>query len=68
MTRIDPMALFQPLQLGSLTLKNRVFLSALTRGRADSATVPTDIMGVYYKQRCGAGLILSEATLITRQG
>lgn len=44
-------------------------MSALTRNRT-TATVPNEIMRQYYEQRAvgGAGLIVSEGTLITRQG
>ncbi|KAJ7051874.1 hypothetical protein C8F01DRAFT_1262443 [Mycena amicta] len=44
-------------------------MSALTRNRA-SKTVPNDIMREYYVQRAqgGAGLIVTEGVLITRQG
>ncbi|KAF8966607.1 hypothetical protein BDZ97DRAFT_1657479 [Flammula alnicola] len=62
-------ALFSPLQVGSVTLKNRVMMSALTRNRAEN-TYPTELMKEYYVQRVvgGAGLIVSEAILVTRQG
>jgi 2,4-dienoyl-CoA reductase-like NADH-dependent reductase (Old Yellow Enzyme family) len=62
------MALLEPLKLGSLTLKNRIFLSPLTRNRAIPTNVPNDLMALYYKQRSGAGLLISEATLISQQG
>ena len=61
-------ALFEPLQLGPITLKNRVFVSALTRSRAIPTNVPNDLMAEYYKQRSGAGLIVTEGALISRQG
>ncbi|KAF8198688.1 hypothetical protein K438DRAFT_2115289 [Mycena galopus ATCC 62051] len=62
-------ALFNPLKLGSTTIPNRLGMSALTRNRA-TATVPNDIMLKYYVQRAkgGAGLIVTEGLLITRQG
>ncbi|KAF8181209.1 hypothetical protein K438DRAFT_1602004 [Mycena galopus ATCC 62051] len=61
--------LFTPLQLGRTSISNRIGMSALTRNRS-SATVPNDTMLEYYVQRAkgGAGLIVSEGTLITRQG
>jgi 2,4-dienoyl-CoA reductase-like NADH-dependent reductase (Old Yellow Enzyme family) len=61
-------AVFEPLQLGPITLKNRVFMSALTRSRAIPTNVPNDLMAEYYKQRSGAGLIVTEGVLISRQG
>ncbi|KAJ7173495.1 flavoprotein NADH-dependent oxidoreductase [Mycena filopes] len=61
--------LFTPLQLGSVTIPNRLGMSALTRNRSPS-TVPNELMKQYYEQRAagGAGLIVSEGVLITRQG
>ncbi|PPQ89268.1 hypothetical protein CVT25_001352 [Psilocybe cyanescens] len=60
-------ALFRPLKVGSITLKNRITMAALTRNRAQG-TYPSDIMKEYYVQRAGAGLIVSEGILISRQG
>jgi 2,4-dienoyl-CoA reductase-like NADH-dependent reductase (Old Yellow Enzyme family) len=60
-------ALFEPLQLGDITIKNRFALSALTRDRA-TGTIPNEVMQEYYVQRSNAGLIVTEGTLITRQG
>ncbi|KAK7035738.1 Artemisinic aldehyde Delta(11(13)) reductase [Favolaschia claudopus] len=62
-------ALFTPLKLGSVTIQNRIGMSALTRNRS-SDTVPNEIMQKYYVQRAagGIGLIVSEGVLITRQG
>ncbi|KAJ6599915.1 hypothetical protein DFH09DRAFT_627307 [Mycena vulgaris] len=62
--------LFTPLTLGDIIIANRIGMSALTRNRADPARVPTHIMKKYYLQRAlgGAGLIVTEATLISPQG
>ncbi len=60
--------LFTPLQLGSLNLPNRIFLAPLTRARAGQQRVPNALMANYYRQRAGAGLILSEATSVTPMG
>ena len=38
------------------------------RGRADAGFVPSAIMADYYRQRASAGLIISEATGISREG
>lgn len=35
-------SLFSPLELGALTVPNRIFMAPLTRCRADAAHVPTD--------------------------
>ena len=54
-----------PLVLGDLHLKNRVVMAPLTRNRATTDRVPTAIMAEYYAQRASAGLIISEATVIS---
>jgi N-ethylmaleimide reductase len=59
--------LFDPVQAGSLHLRNRLVMAPLTRNRAPGA-IPTPLMADYYAQRAGAGLIISEATAITHQG
>lgn len=62
-------ALFQPLKLGAITAKNRIFMAPLTRGRAaDPVFTPNEMMATYYRQRSGAGLIISEATGISVEG
>lgn len=62
-------SLFDPLALSpALNLPNRIVMAPLTRGRATKGAVPTAIMGDYYAQRAGAGLIISEATGISREG
>ncbi|AXU18651.1 alkene reductase [Novosphingobium sp. THN1] len=60
--------LFQPLRLGAIEAPNRVIMAPLTRGRATSEGVPTPVMAEYYRQRASAGLIISEATGISREG
>jgi 2,4-dienoyl-CoA reductase-like NADH-dependent reductase (Old Yellow Enzyme family) len=60
--------LFDPLTLGALKLPNRIVMAPLTRARANRAGVPNDLMAQYYAQRASAGLIISEATGISREG
>ena len=60
--------LFDPLQLGSLLLPNRIFLAPLTRARAGQQRIPNALMAEYYRQRAGAGLIITEATSVTPMG
>jgi 2,4-dienoyl-CoA reductase-like NADH-dependent reductase (Old Yellow Enzyme family) len=60
--------LFDPIDLGGIHAPNRILMAPLTRGRATREHVPTPLMAEYYAQRAGAGLILSEATGISRQG
>jgi len=43
-------------------------MAPLTRARATDDRVPTPLMRDYYAQRASAGLILSEATIVTPQG
>ena len=60
--------LFDPIQLGAITAANRVLMAPLTRGRATKEHVPTPLMADYYAQRASAGLIISEATGVSREG
>ena len=60
--------LFEPYTLGSLTLSNRVVMAPLTRNRAGSGFVPSELAAIYYGQRASAGLLISEATQISQQG
>jgi len=57
--------LFSPVQLGAITLKNRMVMAPLTRNRAGEGGVPQAINAKYYEQRASAGLIISEATPIS---
>ena len=61
-------SLFDSIQLGDIPAANRILMSPLTRGRATDDHVPTAIMIDYYRQRAGAGLIITEGTGISRQG
>ena len=61
-------ALFDPLNLGAIELPNRIVMAPLTRARAGRDGVPSDLMALYYAQRASAGLIISEATGISREG
>ncbi len=61
--------LFQPFTLGDLSLPNRIVMAPLTRNRAShDAEAPRPLNAEYYAQRASAGLIISEATQISRQG
>ena len=59
--------LSSPVVLGDLHLKNRVIMAPLTRTRATDDRVPTAMMAEYYAQRASAGLIISEATVISEE-
>ncbi len=59
--------LFRDYEIGPLHLKNRIVMAPLTRARSTRAAVPPEFAVGYYKQRTGAGLIISEATNISPQ-
>jgi len=60
--------LLSPFDLRGLPLRNRVVMAPLTRARAGRERVPNDLMAEYYTQRSSAGLIITEATVISEQG
>lgn len=53
-------SLFSQVQIGRLTLSNRMVMAPMTRSRSDDSGVPTELVPTYYAQRAGAGLIISE--------
>ena len=57
--------LFNSLQVGALTLPNRIVLAPLTRARADVGHMPTDLMAEYYAQRASGGLLITECTMVS---
>lgn len=59
--------LFEPTTVGRISVANRVAMAPLTRNRSPGA-VPNDLNVEYYRQRAGAGLIVSEGTAISHQG
>lgn len=65
----DGYKLFTPLTLAKgLTLKNRVVLAPMTRSRSGEDAVPNAINELYYEQRAGAGLLVTEAAAVSEQG
>ena len=65
----DASVILQPFTLGDLVLPNRIVMAPLTRNRATHGTdAPNDLTALYYAQRASAGLIITEATQISRQG
>lgn len=62
--------ILQPIQMGELKLKNRIFMAPLTRCRASGVDgrTPNELMVKYYTQRASAGLIITEATNIEPMG
>jgi 2,4-dienoyl-CoA reductase-like NADH-dependent reductase (Old Yellow Enzyme family) len=67
MTAQNVAALFQPFQVKSLALKNRIVMAPMTRSFAPEG-VPDSNIAAYYRRRAEAdvGLILSEGTVINR--
>ena len=57
--------LFSPIEVGALTLDNRMVMAPLTRTRAGYEHLPNALMAEYYAQRASAGLIITECTMIT---
>lgn len=52
---------FDPIDLGSIRLRNRIAMAPMTRSRATgSGNSPTPLMAQYYAQRASAGLIITE--------
>ena len=60
--------LFQPFELGPITLGNRVLMAPMTHNRAGAGDVPHALNAEYYAQRADAGLIVTEASQISPQG
>lgn len=61
--------LFQPLQVGDITLQHRVVLAPLTRFRANDEHVHQDLAAEYYGQRAEVPgtLLITEATFIAAE-
>ena len=58
---MNELKLFSKYNLASLELKNRIVMAPMTRSRA-LGNVPNELIAEYYKQRSGAGLIITEGT------
>ncbi len=65
----DHAALFSNVNVGAFEAPNRIFMAPLTRSRSEAGTgEQTGLHALYYAQRAGAGLIVSEATQISQEG
>jgi len=60
--------LFDAVHIGDLHLKNRIAMAPMTRGRAGETRVANDIMAEHYFQRASAGILITEATVVSKQG
>ena len=58
-------ALFTPFRLGAIEAANRVFMAPLTRARSGRERRPGALAVTYYRQRAGAGLIVTEGTHVS---
>ncbi len=61
------MKLLSKIDLGSLTLQNRMAMAPMTRCRADVNGIVGDLTVLYYEQRASAGLLITEAINISDQ-
>ena len=55
-------ALLQPVAAGALRAANRIWMAPLTRNRADADGTPNELNAEYYRQRAGAGVVISEGS------
>ena len=62
------MKLLSSYQLGPYDLKNRMVMAPMTRNRAGRGNAPQPMNALYYAQRAGAGLIITEAAQVSPQG
>jgi N-ethylmaleimide reductase len=62
-------ALFTPFRIGDIAVSNRIVMAPLTRNRATRGNDAPNALNVeYYRQRAGAGLIITEGTQVSQQG
>ena len=51
-----------------LELANRIVMAPMTHARAGESRIPTQAIANYYARRASAGLIITEATVVSEQG
>ena len=56
--------IFEPATVGSIKLNNRIAMAPMTRAR-NADGIPNNNTALYYSQRSGAGLIVTEGTAIS---
>jgi 2,4-dienoyl-CoA reductase-like NADH-dependent reductase (Old Yellow Enzyme family) len=62
-------SLFDPYDLGPIRLRNRIVMAPMTRSRARNPAIAPDAdTALYYAQRAGAGLIITEGVNISVEG
>jgi len=60
-------SIFDSYRLGPVEMKNHIVMAPMTRSRA-MTLAPDDDTVTYYRQRAGAGLIITEGTPVSEQG
>jgi N-ethylmaleimide reductase len=60
--------LFSPVRIGALRLPHRLVMAPMTRNRSNRDGTPTPLNALYYAQRAGAALIVSEGTQPSPRG
>lgn len=60
-------SLFEAYDLGGRQLRNRIVMAPMTRARAKGG-VADQRTALYYRQRAGAGLVVTEGTPISQEG
>jgi N-ethylmaleimide reductase len=60
--------LLTPVRIGRYITPNRLVMAPMTRSRADSDGVPSDLAVTYYAQRASAGLIVTEGVFPSAMG
>lgn len=61
-------ALFQPIRIGNILVRNRMAMAPMTRQRSTLKGVQTSLNVEHYRQRASAGLIISEGIYPTPMG
>lgn len=65
----DLASLYEPLTLpGGLRIPNRIVMLPMTRVRAEIDGTPNELMAQHYRQRAGAGLIITDSTPVSAVG
>lgn len=62
------MTLFKPMTLVGLSLRNHIIMAPMTRSRVLHDSAPSELNAEYYRQRAGAGLIITEGTAPSPNG
>lgn len=65
---MNTISLFDPINIGSIALRNRIVMAPMTRSRANESDAPSEMTVKYYHQRASAGLIITEGTQPSANG